>query len=454
MDGGDASAHGKGDFGIFSLKAHVEFGGGALQHAVARDVGADDLREAGGPEAVHEVVDAQGRVLQPAVYAHQSVAHVGAEHHAFRAVVEQPAFEEGGLLSRHAAHYGIACAGLEDGLQCLVALDAAAPFNFGSRHSGQGAQHVEVGGMGSLGSVEVDHVHAVEAMRHVLAYHVEGRGVVGAAPGVVALGEAHAAATDEVDGGDDEGGRGLHGEGGGKRLGWKCGDGRRRTEAASEREEVVQDALAHVAALFGVELRAVEVFILQCCAEERAVVRGGDGVGAERGVVGMHVVDEFASLQPREEFALEVAYLVPAHVRHFEVGCRLEAAHVAVENAEALGVALLRVAAHYLQPYADAQHRLAQRGYDGIEPRGAEVAHGLAAVAHAGQQHAVGAANDGGVGRDHEVGAKAVQGIFHRTQVAHFVVDNGNHGMLLRVRLEGAWCISNPPSVRSIIYKE
>ena len=217
MDGGDASAHGKGDFGIFSLKAHVEFGGGALQHAVARDVGADDLREAGGPEAVHEVVDAQGCVLQPAVYAHQSVAHVGAEHHAFRAVVEQPSFEEGGLLSRHAAHYGIACAGLEDGLQCLVALDAATPFNFGSRHSGQGVQHVEVGGMGSLGSVEVDHVHAVEAMRHVLAHHVEGRGVVGAAPGVVALGEAHAAATDEVDGGDDEGGRGLHGEGGGKR---------------------------------------------------------------------------------------------------------------------------------------------------------------------------------------------------------------------------------------------
>lgn len=97
----------------------------------------------------------------------------------------------------------------------------------------------------------------------------------------------------------------------------------------------------------------------------------------------------------------------------------------------AIGSALLRVATHHLQPHTDAQHGLAQLLDNGYESALAQVVHGLGTISHPGQQHVVGTAYGGCIGRYLECGAQTRQGILHRTQIAHFVIDDCYHNVPL-----------------------
>ena len=84
------------------------------------------------------------------------------------------------------------------------------------------------------------------------------------------------------------------------------------------------------------------------------------------------------------------SHLVPPHVRHFLlVAFGAEAEHVHGEDSEAVGVALLGVAAHELLPYADSEHGLAQGADNAVEAVGSQVAHGLAGLALSREEHSV-----------------------------------------------------------------
>ena len=159
------------------------------------------------------------------------------------------------------------------------------------------------------------------------------------------------------------------------------------------------------------------------------VVGGGYGVGAQRHVEAVDEVDILPLDACVEECRPRVGQRVPAHLRHLQVvgvgGGQGELPDGHVEYAEAVGVALVGVAAHQLHAEAHAQHRLPQRHDEPVHARGPQVRHGGAGLAHAGEYHLVGRADGVEVVGYFGLGAKALHGVADRADVARVVFDYG-----------------------------
>ena len=117
-------------------------------------------------------------------------------------------------------------------------------------------------------------------------------------------------------------------------------------------------------------------------------------------------------------------YGVPARVWNFALGvpCVAEPAHLHVaEHAHAARLALLAAVAQQLHAYAYAQHWLREAGDHLVEPVLAQIGHGGGGLAHAGENHLVGAAQRVGVVGHKGLNAYALHGAHHRKHVAGIV---------------------------------
>jgi hypothetical protein len=72
------------------------------------------------------------------------------------------------------------------------------------------------------------------------------------------------------------------------------------------------------------------------------------------------------------------------------VPLRQEPLHLRIKDADAVGIALFRVAAQQLLSHTDAEHGLLQVADHLVEPAGPQVVHRLAGVSLSGKQHLIG----------------------------------------------------------------
>ena len=95
------------------------------------------------------------------------------------------------------------------------------------------------------------------------------------------------------------------------------------------------------------ELGGEEIIFLECRTEGCDVVASSDSVAAHRGIVAVHEIEIFTGASSVDEVARCSIDCVPAHVWNLEAGGRIvaETAHRCIEDAEAISITLLRVAA-------------------------------------------------------------------------------------------------------------
>ena len=99
----------------------------------------------------------------------------------------------------------------------------------------------------------------------------------------------------------------------------------------------------------------------------------------------------------------------------------LKTLHVGVEDADAIDVAFFRVAAQQLLTHADAQHGLAQRTDDIVQPASLQVLHGTTGFALSGKQHVVGTLQLLGIVRQQRLHTQPSQCVHHRVDVSSVI---------------------------------
>ena len=99
----------------------------------------------------------------------------------------------------------------------------------------------------------------------------------------------------------------------------------------------------------------------------------------------------------------------------------LETLHVGVEDADAIDVAFFRVAAQQLLTHTDAQHGLAQRTDDIVQPASLQILHGTTGFALSRKQHAVGTLQLLGIVRQQRLNTQPSQCVHHRVDVSSII---------------------------------
>ena len=143
-------------------------------------------------------------------------------------------------------------------------------------------------------------------------------------------------------------------------------------------------------------------------------------------VIAMDEVDErFVVSKSVEQCRLHAVKRIPAHGRDLVLMARRpEPQHVGVEHAEAIGVALFRMAAQQLLPYADAEHGLRETPYNRVESLTAQIIHCACGLALSGKNHLVGRHYRPGVVGVHWFHAQPAQGVYHAVHIACIVFND------------------------------
>ncbi len=144
-----------------------------------------------------------GGVFLPAVDADQSVAHVGTEDDALRAVFLQPRDEAVGVGHGYGTHRHHTCPVAEGGLDVVVGLDATAEIDGEACCSGDFLQGLVVDDVARLRPVEVNHVETAKPDSFKFGGHLGRTVAVDRLLGVVALGQPDALSVDDVYGRDE-----------------------------------------------------------------------------------------------------------------------------------------------------------------------------------------------------------------------------------------------------------
>ena len=144
----------------------------------------------------------------------------------------------------------------------------------------------------------------------------------------------------------------------------------------------------------------------------------------------MHEVKGGPGLQAGDQLRLTLpSHGLPTHVGDLEPGC-LEARDRARQHSDPRCAAVLRrTLEQELKAKADAQH-----GHAGLDPVGdqrvepglAHTPHRARECPHAREDHPGGLARGVRVAGDEALGADALEGLLHRPQVSHPVVENGD----------------------------
>ena len=194
----------------------------------------------------------------------------------------------------------------------------------------------------------------------------------------------------------------------------------------SEFKETLENPLADGSALFRMELGGIEIIAMQGGAEGDDVVRRGRGELADRDVETVDEVDKGTIFQSPVSI-LRSPDLIPPHVGHLVlVANGLELQDIHGKDVQAIGVALLGVAAHQLLSDADTQYRLLQRADDHIQSVLAQIAHCLAGFALSREEYAVCRAQGGDIVRHHGFHAQALQRMNHGIDISGIVFDDCN----------------------------
>ncbi len=125
-------------------------------------------------------------------------------------------------------------------------------------------------------------------------------------------------------------------------------------------------------------------------------------------------------------------HFIPAHVRDFQVlavfvQILAEKLHRARKQADAVDAIVLFTAVEQgLHADADAEERaiLADFSHQRVEAQATDLRHAIANRANTGKHHPVGFANHIGIAGDQNLaGTDVLEGLGHRVQVAHAVID-------------------------------
>lgn len=155
------------------------------------------------------------------------------------------------------------------------------------------------------------------------------------------------------------------------------------------------------------KLCGIEVVALHRRAERHSKLSDGYRVGANRSVVTMHIIDIAAIGNAFKQPALAHSRdSVPTHLWNFEALRRLKTLDVDIKDAEAIAVALLRMAAHQLLPDTHTKHRLPQRAYHAVKAAATQTSHCRRRFSHTRENHLVGCAQHIRVGSQHRLHAK------------------------------------------------
>ena len=151
-------------------------------------------------------------------------------------------------------------------------------------------------------------------------------------------------------------------------------------------EEVLDYLLSYLAALLWMELRCVEVVLLNGSGVVEGEVRLGDGVFLVKwNIETMYEIYEVTvleSFEQRRNLSLTAALCelktVPSHLRNLVFMLyRLEALHVHWEYTDAVSIAFLGVIAEQLLSDTDAKHRLLELANQSIKVSFAKISHSV-----------------------------------------------------------------------------
>src|SRR3990167_5786729 len=200
--------------------------------------------------------------------------------------------------------------------------------------------------------------------------------------------------------------------------------------------EILQQLQAVGMALLRVELHGETRAIGQRRGEILAVMAATNHLLGIAGldVVAVHEVEarQIRNIVPQRMLD-RLTHLVPAHVRHLQLLAVLdhalaEEAHLAGEQADAVDPIVLFAAFEQgLHADADTEKRpiLTDLADQLIETQTLDLGHAVADRTNPGEHHAIGFADHPGIaGHQHPAGADVLQGLGHRVQVAHAVIDN------------------------------
>ena len=174
-------------------------------------------------------------------------------------------------------------------------------------------------------------------------------------------------------------------------------------------QEIMENLLPSLAALFRMKLRSEEVVLLHSGTEGVDIFSNGYGIRAYGYIEAVNEVDEGRPSPPpnlpprREAFFTPIAPLllgggvgrggcncVPAHMRYLVfVTCRNEALHFCVKYAKAIHVSLFGMSAHQLLPDANSQNGLCEGNNDFVKAVFTKIAHCVACFALTGEEDLV-----------------------------------------------------------------
>jgi len=182
--------------------------------------------------------------------------------------------------------------------------------------------------------------------------------------------------------------------------------------------------MTHNAALFGMELRAVEIVFCYRRRELHRIIALSRRAVEYRHHITMHEIHETIFVHAVIQRRPQPKNLVPTHLRDFFAVFWDKFHHIDVKNAQCVGILLLGVSAHQLHPKADAQYRLPERRDECIEFFCPQRLHSRARIAHARKNHLVGGFNYVVALSQNSLTPKPLQSRLHTLDVAGLVVYN------------------------------
>ena len=204
--------------------------------------------------------------------------------------------------------------------------------------------------------------------------------------------------------------------------------------AGGDAEEVAEDLLSHTPALLGVKLRGKEIVLVDGRTVGKDVIGHGNRMLADGHVVTVDEIDEVALMETFHQRRLELTDLVPPHCWDLVLmKGGLETLHINVEDAKAVGVAFLGMAAEQLLADADAKNGLSQRTDDLVKTMAAQVVHRAARLSLSGEQHPVGMAECLGVVSQPWNHSEPSEGAFHGIDVSCVVFYYGDFHLSVSV---------------------
>ena len=180
----------------------VEFRGWSRKGTVLGDVGAEHVLHAGFHIFSKERQQLFLRVFLPPVDAHEAVTHIGSKDHLLSAIGLEPSEERLRLTHGNAPHGHHGGSRSKRFLDILLTLDATTEVDRQARGLCDTAQHRIVDDVLGLGTIEINDMQTLETQALKLTRLRHGILVVDLLLTVVAFGQPHTFAADDIYGWD------------------------------------------------------------------------------------------------------------------------------------------------------------------------------------------------------------------------------------------------------------